>query len=506
MRLIEERAFASGQTVDGLMDMVAEQLASTIEAMLAKATKKPTVLLLAGKGNNGADGYAAMTRLLEKGIHAIAWQITNPSPQSVLEKRMQAFVSKGGHVIYYPEIPRLQDPLLIIDGIYGAGFKGTPDHASTKAILWANAQRSLIISIDVPSGIDPSTGVAPGEAVIADYTLACQFPKRGCFLNEGWEHTGSIIIAKLPLESPKTDLCLLEKEDVIHLLPRRRRMQNKFEAGAITALAGSSGMMGAASLACEAAYTVGAGYVRLLLSQKLSDELFDLPREVVKTLLTDDMNGWIPWLENADALLIGPGLGRTDEVGKRLFELWPHLTVPGVIDADALFWLAQKHESEWNVAGKVLTPHIGEASRLLKRPVTSVDEALLLALRTLASTTESTIVLKGAPTFIFTNYEPILVMPRGDPGMATAGTGDVLTGMIAGFMAQRLPSVSAAMLATWLHGMAGEEAAAARTSYGVTASALIQTLPSVMGKLLDEGANGAIRHYVPFGRAEPTTI
>ncbi len=506
MRLIEERSFAAGQTVEGLMDMVGLRLSAIIEQMLSKGTKRPTVLLLAGKGNNGADGYTALIHLIEKGHSALAWQIAPPSPQSVLERRMQAFLDRGGKVISYPDIPKLQEPLLIIDGIYGAGFKGTPDQASTKAILWANAQRGLIISIDVPSGVDPTTGEAPGEAVIADYTLACHFPKRGCFLRNGWEHTGSVLLADLPLESPKTDLCLLEKEDVIHLLPRRRRMQNKFEAGAITALAGSPGMMGAASLACEAAYTVGAGYVRLLLSQSLSNELCGLPREVVKKLLAEDSHEWEGWLQKAETLLIGPGLGRSEAVGKRLAALWPHLTAPGVMDADGLYWLAQKPQSEWHVAGKILTPHIGEASRLLNRTITEVDDSLLLELRTVASTTNSTIVLKGAPSFIFSNGEPILVMPRGDPGMATAGTGDVLTGMIAGFMAQRLTAHSAATLGTWLHGLAGEEAASKRTSYAVTASSLITVLPAAMLQVLEEGANGALRYYVPMGRAEPTVM
>ena len=177
--------------------------------------------------------------------------------------------------------------------------------------------------------------------------------------------------------------------------------------------------------------------------------------------------------------------------------------MPTVVDADALFWLSTQSENSWNIQGKVITPHLGEMSRLLHRQIVMVDDELLYRLRAIALTTQSTIVLKGAPTFIFSAGHPILVMPRGDPGMATAGTGDVLTGMIAGFLAQKLTLHSAAVLGTWLHGIAGEEAARLRTSYGLTASSLVQAIPSAIAQLLEQGSCGMRRYYVPFGRAEP---
>lgn len=262
-------------------------------------------------------------------------------------------------------------------------------------------------------------------------------------------------------------------------------------------------MMGAASLAAEAAYTVGAGYVRMLLPETLSNELGQLPREAVKTLLPERLDAYQPWLLHIDAAFVGPGVGRSPEVLNRLRFLWPHLTVPSVVDADALYWLSTLPQKEWGIHGKVLTPHLGEVGRLLCRQTTVVDDALLLTLRTLASTTESTFVVKGAPTFVFSPGQPVLVMPRGDPGMATAGTGDVLTGMIAGFLAQKLAPSSAAVLGTWLHGLAGELAARSCSSYGLMASSLLHAIPSAILQLLEQGAEGRIRNYVPFGRAEP---
>ena len=502
MRLIEDRAMAQGQTVEGLMDAVGLQLADCIMGLLRQSDPASCVVLLGGKGNNGADGYTALELLRRKNVNCLAWQVHPPSPNSLLDRRSQSFVQHGGRIINYPEVPHVSGPLLIVDGLYGAGFKGKPDAASAKAILWANSQRGPVISIDLPSGVDPTTGEVRGEAIYADYTMACHLPKQGCFFGQGWEHTGSLVMASLPLETKGTDICMLEPEDILHLLPRKHRTQNKFQAGSVVAIAGSPGMMGAASLSSESAYLVGAGYVRLLLSKELGNEIGVVPREVVKTFLPTTVDAYAPWLERADSVFIGPGLGRAQETMAHLDALWPRLTMPTVVDADALFWLSTRPEASWHIGGKILTPHFGEASRLFQRQISGIDEALVRHLQAAAVATGSIIVLKGAPTLIFASGHPVLIMPRGDPGMATAGTGDVLTGVIAGLLAQKLPLASAAMLGTWLHGVSGEEAARLYTSYGMTASAVLRAIPTAMAQLLHQVAHGMPCRYVPFGRAE----
>ena len=180
--------------------------------------------------------------------------------------------------------------------------------------------------------------------------------------------------------------------------------------------------------------------------------------------------------------------------------------MPAVVDADALFWLSTQPQDRWSIQNKVLTPHLGEANRLFQRQTAPVDETFLNYVRTVASTTQSTIVMKGAPTFIFSSGQPILVMPRGDPGMATAGTGDVLTGIISGLLAQKLTPPSAAVLGTYLHGMAGERSSRSKTSYSMMASSLLESIPSVLFQLLDQATGGLHRRYVPFGRGEPRRI
>jgi len=497
MKLLEERAISSGQSAEQLMERVGEQLSAKIVELTEKMGASPTIVLLSGKGNNGADGYTALRLLQGRGFPTVAWQIGEVFPKTLLEKKRQSYIDAGGRCFSYPEIPQIKDPIIIIDGLYGLGFRGRADEASSRAILWANAHTGPVISIDISSGVDPSTGEVLGEAIYADYTFACQFPKRGSFLKGGWERAGEIVVAELPLEISRSDLYLMEETDISSLLPRKQRTQNKYTSGSVVAVAGSCGMMGAASLACEAAYTVGAGYVRLLLSRGLENSMGALPREVVKTVLSDHDDG-SSWLQKADSSLIGPGLGRERE--SLLESFWPSIKGPAVIDADALTWLSKKNISDWRVQEKVLTPHIGELSRLLQKEIRTIDDALLQELRTLSCVTRATIVLKGAPTFLFSDSSPSLVMPRGNPGMATAGTGDVLTGMICGFLAQKLSPPHASMLATWLHGVAGEICARERTSYAVTASSLLSQVPGAVRDLLEEKRAG--QTHVPFGRAE----
>lgn len=505
MRLIEEKAFAENVTAESLMDIVGRELSQFLIDLMPKTTPSPAVLLIAGKGNNGADGYTALLHLLEKKIPTIAWQLFPPSPGSLLEKRIKAYVQKGGTILSYPDVPKMGQYSVIVDGIYGAGFKGSPDAISSQAILWANAQHGLIVSIDLPSGLDPTTGEVPGEAIIADYTLACHLPKSGCFLGKGWEYSGMVHVVPLPLETPKSDLCLLEEEDILRLIPRRRRTQNKFQAGSVLAFAGSPGMMGAASFACEAAYKVGAGYVRALFPQKGLPAESMLPREVVKTFF-ESVDDCSSHLARADSAFIGPGLGRALETLSLLDRLWPCLKMPTVVDGDALYWLSTKKVREIDLKGKILTPHLGEASRLFQKEITHVDEELLRNVHSFVAAKDCIIALKGAPTFIFSSGSPVLIMPRGDPGMATAGAGDVLSGLIAGLLAQKIQPLSAAILATWVHGLSGEMSSEQRTSYSTTASSILEKVPCALSHILEAAAHGAFRHYVPFGRVEPTTL
>lgn len=472
MRSAEEEA--TEFSVEALIDAVGLQLAEYIETFCGN--NHPTVLLLAGKGNNGADGYAALSHLLGKNHPCLAWQLLPHREGSMAHSRCMRFRKLGGRVVEGRQSPRLDGPLLIVDGIYGIGFSGPLDASVEETIQWANRQPAKILSIDLPSGVHPDTGVVLSYAIQAQHTFACHFPKRGCFLCDGWKHTGKLFLADLGLGKLSSDLYLAEPSDLPPLLPKLARTQNKYQAGMVAAWAGSPGMMGAASLATEAAYRVGAGYVKLVLFGPPSPELALLPREVVKLFLPDDKTSFSAAFSRADSVLVGPGLGRSAETQSRFEEAWQAISSPTVVDADGLFWLAKKPLAQWRGSKTVLTPHLGEAGLLLQRAADRVDGALLSSMNELAASSQSTIVLKGAPTFVFSQHAPGIVMPRGDPGMATAGSGDVLSGMIAGLLAQKVQPREAALLGSWLHGLAGEYAAQQWTSYGVMASSLLATL------------------------------
>lgn len=496
MRLVEERSLRSGLTVENLMDTVAKQIASHVEELAPSS-----VLILAGRGNNGADAYSTGTLLLSKKIPCYALQVSEPKENSLLKTRQRQFINQGGKIVSYHDLPTLPSNALILDGIYGVGFRGPPDSQATKAILFANAHNGLIVSIDVPSGIDPSGGEALWEAIFADYTVACQYPKKGCFLNEGFEHCGKILFANLPINNQSTDLALIEEADLPNLLPRLHRGQDKFKAGLVVGVGGNLGMMGAVCLASKAAFAVGAGYVRLLLSQTVAGEIPELPLEVVKTLLPEKAEQWQQFLKNPGSIFVGPGLGRDALVHSRLESLWPYCTAPTVIDADALDYLSKLPMSRWNVENKILTPHKKEASKLFQSPIDSIDDSILNLLRRSALTSKSIIVLKGSPTYIACPQHPIMVMPFGNPGMATAGCGDVLTGMIAGLLAKGPSPLSAVLLATSLHGLAGEEAAIRYTSYSMTASSIIDCIPPALQKIMSLNSSGISRSYLAYGRS-----
>jgi NAD(P)H-hydrate epimerase len=480
MSLLEQQAFSTGQTVENLMDCVGKAIADKIQQI---ATPQTTIVLLAGKGHNAADGYTALQLLKNKGFSTVAWQLFPPN-SSILTKKITQYTEDGGTVISYPEKPFIDATCLIIDGIYGTGFRGSPEKPALEAIAWANSTLCLRVSIDIPSGVDPTTGEVSHCAIHATHTLACHAPKQGCFFKNGWEYSGEVSTIPLGLGIPTSNLVLLEEDDIMPRFPRYTRTQNKYEAGSVVAIAGSQGMMGAASLSCEAAYTIGAGYVRILL-EEFSSEICVLPREVVKSICTANNHApWVEYLRKASTAFIGPGLSRTDTVQKRLEDLWPYLPSKTVVDADALFFLSNKPIEQWNVQDKILTPHTGEASHLIGYSCTTLDETRIRFLQELASHTSSYIVLKGAPTFLFSPKEPALIMPKGDPGMATAGTGDVLTGMIAGLLAQNCSHIDAMIVGTWIHGLAGEYAAESQTSYSVVASSLLAAIPSVMRRML----------------------
>jgi hydroxyethylthiazole kinase-like uncharacterized protein yjeF len=278
------------------------------------------------------------------------------------------------------------------------------------------------------------------------------------------------------MDSAQADMIMLSPEILKPLMPRIKYNRHKYQAGHVVGLAGSPTMPGAGLLASLACLGSGAGIVHLLYPEGMESRVPALPYELIKEFYNPtDTKTILDRMNSASATFIGPGLGLSSESIELVRAVLPELQKPCVVDADALNILSKNklHLPE----NMVLTPHIGEMKRLLKIKEATLDLEFLEQCKAYAVSRNATVILKGGPTFILQPGEPLVVCPRGDPGMATAGSGDVLTGLIASLLAQGLSPYDAARLGVYLHGIAGEFAAQRLTSYCMIASDIINYFP-----------------------------
>lgn len=435
---------------------VAEAVIHFVEEQ--KLTKKAT--LLVGSGNNGGDAYVAGIHLIKHGFSVRAFRMGRRA--SPLNRKFgEEYRKSKGHMITKLSF----DDGVIVDGFLGTGFKGKVEGPMAEAIQGANGSGCPIIAVDIPSGLNGSTGAVESVAIVATETIALGLPKWGFFIRDGWNHVGRLRVVDfgLPLKAVAAAeaLAYLPK----HLqLPKIVRNRHKYQAGYVVGFGGSKNLPGAAKLAGFAALRAGAGIVRVFHPQEIGRG----PLELICEPWSE--KGWKAALEKAQAVFVGPGLGQGEMswLKKHLKEIRQHC----VIDADALVPGVEFPEHA------VLTPHRGEMMRLLGLKNLPSEEVFFAKVTKFCKDKKVFIVLKGAPTFVFSPSGKPIIVPRGDPGMATAGTGDVLTGMIAGLLAQGCSCCEGAVLGAVLHGMAGEAAAKAKTSYSMVATDLFEFMPA----------------------------
>lgn len=483
MGRIEALACAEGASEILFMENAAESIATAVEEHIDQHDFSRCVTLLVGKGNNGGDALAAGEILLKKGFRVVAHLIYPLEGCSVLCKAMRdRFCAAGGEVRFEGDY---ESEGIILDGLVGTGFRGNAEGVLAEAIERANASGLPIIAIDIPSGVDGSSGAVGSVAIRADLTVFLELPKSGFFWDQGWNHVGQLYHGRFGLEEryvaqaeAVATLCS-DEEDIAGLLPKIVRTRHKYQAGYAIAVAGSREMPGAALLSSSAALRSGCGIVRLFHPAGIEELLSSAPWELIR-------EGWdcqnlgriLEESKRAKAVILGPGIGRSPTAGKMVQHLLSSIDLPTVIDADALYFLAEN--PKWDVPkNSILTPHRGEMSLLLRGAPTTLESCQVFA-----EERQATLVLKGAPTYIFQPGAIPLCITRGDPGMATAGSGDVLTGMIGAMLAQGLPSFEAAALAVYLHGAAGEIAAIENTSYCMTASTILEAIPEAFASLI----------------------
>jgi hydroxyethylthiazole kinase-like uncharacterized protein yjeF len=443
MRAAEERYPGSERE---LMERAGRAVAE--EAMRRWPDAKRFVALC-GSGNNGGDGRIAVEILRAAGRDA-----------AVADEPLGADV--------------------VLDALFGTGFHGEPRPQAARMIEAINVSGADVVAVDIASGVDASTGEVSGAAVRADVSVAFHGRKVGHEVSPGRFHAGEVVVADIGLEPVETRNARATKE-ILGIVPRRSPEDNKYTAGHVVVVGGSPGMTGAPCLSALAALRADAGYVTLAGPKSAIPVFEHWVLEAVKRALLEDDDGLVTadaadevreLLGKGGALAIGPGLGRSEGTKELVRRVLAEARVPAVVDGDALFEL---EPADWQ-APRVLTPHSGELARLLGVESAWVDAHRLAALDRAVERFECIVLLKGAGTLVREPGAGAIVC-GGDPALATAGTGDVLTGIIAAFLAKGVEPRLAAAAAAVAHTEAAREAP---QKNGLIASDLIETLPRVL--------------------------
>ncbi|MCH9633636.1 MAG: ATP-dependent (S)-NAD(P)H-hydrate dehydratase [Chlamydiae bacterium] len=488
MARIEKLAFDEGASDDAFMQKAAQGIADAVECYIRQHHLEDKVTFIAGKGNNGGDAFCTALLLLEKGYQVTGYHTDFLEECSPLcRKYGEAFEAKTHKLTLVETTEQIELPNegIFLDGILGTGFKGAPSEKLQFIFKHVNQSQVPVISIDVPSGLNGDSGEVQGEAVEASHTIFLGLPKKGFFIRDGWNHVGRLECVHFGLDEKYLDQAhaefeLIQEVDVQNLFPKMVRNRHKYEAGFVVGITGSKGMMGASILSGMSALRSGSGIVKLIhLDHEFTDQAAN-PELIHLNLSSSKVDEALEIMERASAIYLGPGMGISESTSEFIRTILPHIQKPCVIDADALTLIAQEKLSF--PKGALITPHVGEMHRLLGQKPQDPLEVIKLC-KKYALEHEVTLLLKGGPSFIFHDKELPKINPTGDPGMATAGSGDVLTGMLAGLLSQiGMNPIKAATLGVFLHGKVGEIVAHKKSSYCVTASDLVKFLYKVFKK------------------------
>ncbi|MGE5219419.1 MAG: NAD(P)H-hydrate dehydratase [Chloroflexota bacterium] len=490
-----------------LMERAGAGIAQAILARLARNAKRG-VLVVAGKGNNGGDGLVVARLLKKKRISCeVALLARQDELSSDAAHNLRAFLRLKGkvHEIVGDNFESLSRLIgkngLIVDAILGTGIKSEVRGRLAEAITLINTAGLPIVAADIPSGLDTDSGRPLGVAVQAEMTVALAFPKLGEVVYPGVSYGGELVVAAIGIDeraiaavAPQTEL--LTRETMHWLVPRRQADTHKGSYGHVLVIAGARGKTGAAIMACRAAMRTGAGLVTLAaprsLNNILAGALVEVMTEPLRENGAEEMEAlgddeWRALLARKDVLLLGPGIGVNPATQNITRWLLRNLDVPWVIDADGLNNLALEIERLRHAkVPPVLTPHPGEMARLIGKENSAVNADRVGVARAFALEHRCHVVLKGARTVIATAEGKIFINPTGNPGMASGGMGDVLSGILAALLGQGLSAEDAMKLGVYLHGFVGDQVAARQGEIGLVASDIIQGLPAGMNALASE--------------------
>ncbi len=485
-----------------LMENAGIRCVEVIEEILGVTAGK-TVVILVGRGNNGGDGLVIARHLLNAKAHVFVFALSPPEvlpPDS--RTNYEIFKNMGGQFSLLQKEEDLDSLLLcllnsdlIVDALYGIGFKGSLSEYEARLVDMVNWCNKPVVAVDIPSGVDADTGLVHGAAIKATHTISFALPKIGLVLEPGKDYVGTLSIADISipyklLEDSRLQTNLITADMVGPLIKRRPAESHKGTFGHALLVGGSVGLTGAVVMASYAALRCGAGLVTAALPESLVPVVDGVMTEVMTSPLPETGQAVVGLeaLAILDNLMntvsvgaIGPGMSDHSEAAAVLQHILQHSGIPLVIDADGLNALAGNTEVfKQRQVPIVLTPHPGEMARLTGKSIAEIQSHRLAIARQYALEWGVTLVLKGNKTVVADPAGNLFVNIIGNPGMATAGSGDVLCGIITGLIAQGLKATEAAVAGVYLHARCGDQVAEHKGQRGLVAGDLIAALPDIL--------------------------
>ncbi len=516
MRALDRRAIEElGVPGPTLMENAGRGAAAAIRAFLAgrgRPVRGLAVVVVCGKGNNGGDGFVVARVLAGWGARVRVFLLARAEDvKGDAAAKLAALRRARLRPVEVTEPAQLaglaaalRPAALVVDALLGTGVSGPATGLVAEAIACVNASGVPVAALDLPSGLSADSGAGPGPVVRAALTTTFAGLKRGLLLAPGRGLAGEVRVVPIGIPADEAEraasVFLLEAADVAREIPPREPAAHKGDFGHLLVIAGSAGKTGAAALAGRAAMRAGAGLVTVASPRSQQPIVASGPREPMpeplpetpaQTLALAGKERLTALAGARDAVALGPGLGLDPETQTLARELVRDLPVPMVVDADALTALTGHLEVLGDAAGpRCLTPHPGEMARMLGVPVATVQADRIETARRFAARHRVHVVLKGDRSVIAAPDGRVLVNPTGNPGMASGGTGDVLTGMVGAYLARGLAPMSALVCATYLHGLAGDVAARETGEEGLIAGDVIEAIP----RAILEAQRGGVDH------------
>ena len=477
------------------IDLMERAAIALTDAIVRRWDKSFKMAIFAGPGNNGGDALAVARMLSKKDYHVEVF-LFNTKGQLSEECQINLNRMKTCGSIYFTEItdrfdaPTLTEKHVVIDGLFGSGLNKPLNGGFASVVKYINASKAQVVAIDIPSGLmgEDNTYNIRQHIIHADVTLSIQLPKLSFLFPENEDIVGEwelldIGLKQCYIDSASSVFSIIEEDDIKTLVKPRKRFAHKGNFGHGLLIAGSYGMAGASILSAKACLRSGIGLLTVHTPIHNHDLLqVTVPEAIVQTDIHERYFAQPTDLSKYKAVAIGPGLGQDQDTALAMMEQIQGSHIPVILDADAINILSTHRNWLSRIPKRsILTPHLGELARLVGKCMDTYER--LLKVKEMATYLQSYIIVKGAWTAIVTPEGHYFFNPTGNPGMATGGSGDVLTGILLSLMAQGYPQEDACRLGVYVHGLAGDIAAEEKTEIGMTASDIIDALPLAWKKI-----------------------